>query len=297
MMTNSPIPPETQHEFDYFSLDESVSAQIKTCANEIHQRIRQSAQAVIDIGERLAHVRDLLRHNKRGGFQQWLTAEFGWSKTTAYQFIQVFEAFRNCPPVGQLPIEQAALYKLAASSTPDEVRQDAIARATHGERITAQKAREMISEVQHLPEQSLEHTSPEAVANEEFGVLLDLPQPDAHTASLCFAAQTADAAHAAAAMLAAIPGIQLSQPEPSEQHPEIWLCRASLDIPTTDESTSQPEKSKGGRPPDHEKRERVRQILAAYPKYSTAQVADEAGVSTPFVRRIKRMQRDENNIQ
>jgi hypothetical protein len=289
--------PQIRAEFDYSSLNESVSAQIKFCASEIHQRIRQSAQAIIDIGERLARVRELLQHNKKGGFQQWLAAEFGWSRSTAYRYMQVYEIFGNYPTVGQLPIEQAALYKLADSSTPEEIRQDAITRASHGERITAQKAREMISEVQHPPEQSLEHTSPEAVANEEFGVLLDLPQPDAHTASLCFAAQTADAAHAAAAMLAAIPGIQLSQPEPSEQHPEIWLCRASLDIPTTDESTSQPEKSKGGRPPDHEKRERVRQILAAYPKYSTAQVADEAGVSTPFVRRIKRMQRDENNIQ
>ena len=57
---------------------------------------------VIEIGRRLADCRD---HTGHGGFLPWLKREFpDWSERTAYNFIQVHEAFGSIESAGQLAL-------------------------------------------------------------------------------------------------------------------------------------------------------------------------------------------------
>jgi len=97
---------------------------------------RRTATGIVNIGEILYRCRDRLAHNKAGGFEGWCQTEFGWGKSTAYRFIQVYESFGNRPNLGQLDIRQSALYLLASPSTPEPVRQEMIDRAEAGETVT-----------------------------------------------------------------------------------------------------------------------------------------------------------------
>ncbi len=62
-----------------------------------------------------------------GPFDSWVRAEFDWTPRTAYRFIQVVEHFQSCDKLSQLA--PSALYLLAAPSTPEAVRLEAIERA------------------------------------------------------------------------------------------------------------------------------------------------------------------------
>src|SRR5262249_5176522 len=95
-------------------------------------------------GREFAEARDELRHNKAGGLEGWIT-HHGWSKTTAYRYIQAWEEFGNLPTVGRLAIDAKALYLLSAPSTPAPAREERLARAFAGEPIARAAAREIVN--------------------------------------------------------------------------------------------------------------------------------------------------------
>ena len=68
-------------------------------------------------------------------FGNWLGAEFGWSQDTAHNFMRVADKFGKFPNLESFA--PSALYALAAPSTPEPARQEAISRAEDGETITA----------------------------------------------------------------------------------------------------------------------------------------------------------------
>lgn len=129
--------------FDYATLDPEARIVVRQKTDELKGLLRAAAQNIFDIGGKLAEVRDQLQHNRAGGFEAWLAAEFGMSRRTAYNFIGVYERF-NRANFAQLDIAASALYLLAAPSTPDTAREEALRRAEAGERITHQKAKKIV---------------------------------------------------------------------------------------------------------------------------------------------------------
>lgn len=109
--------------FDYNALDADTSILVRQRTDEIRGLMKRAAQDIIDIGQKLIEVRDLLRHNKAGGFDGWLRAEFDWDGRTAYRFINVATNFDN---LSGLSIAPSALYLLAAPSTPEAARIEAL---------------------------------------------------------------------------------------------------------------------------------------------------------------------------
>lgn len=93
---------------------------------------------ILEIGKRLIAVRDQLPDQN---FSGWLRKEFGWSHSTAYNFITAAEAFGTYPTIGQIDIDAGALYLLAGPSVPEPARTEAIERAEAGDRITEQRDR------------------------------------------------------------------------------------------------------------------------------------------------------------
>ncbi len=119
--------------FDYKILSPKKRSIVQQRTGEIKERLRRTAQDVWEVGQKLIEVRMQLQH---GQFEGWLSAEFGWSRRTAYNFINVYEAFSESANFAQLDIATSALYKLAAPSTPKSIRQHFLDKAQQGDKIT-----------------------------------------------------------------------------------------------------------------------------------------------------------------
>ena len=119
--------------FDYGVLEPKQRSIVEQRTGEIRERLRRSAQDIWEIGQMLADVRTELKH---GQFDAWLKAEFNWSRRTAYNFINVYETFRDRANLAQIDIATSALYLLAAPSTPQAVREQYLQEAKTGKKIT-----------------------------------------------------------------------------------------------------------------------------------------------------------------
>ena len=127
--------------FDYEILAPDQRVMVQQRTGEIRERLRRSAQDIWEIGRKLVEVRSCLKY---GQFDVWLKAEFGWSRRTAYNFINVYEAFQDCANLAQVDIATSVLYLLAAPSTPTEVREEVLQRAKAGDRVTHKDVRQTL---------------------------------------------------------------------------------------------------------------------------------------------------------
>lgn len=126
--------------FDYTTLDSETRIVVQQRTSEIKGLMRRAAQDIIDIGQKLIEVKARLGH---GHFGEWLRAEFDWHQSTATNFMRVAEKFTNFVNLDQFA--PSALYLLAAPSTPDDARTEALDRAESGEPITHRAAQEIIT--------------------------------------------------------------------------------------------------------------------------------------------------------
>lgn len=119
---------------------------IKDKQKIILDSINQANEAAWVIGQMLCQQREILSHNKAGGFNGWLEAELPQiSRRQAYNFISVYEMYPNRAKFAQLEVGLSVLYKLAAPSTPESAREEIQERAEQGEKITNDKAAEIIA--------------------------------------------------------------------------------------------------------------------------------------------------------
>lgn len=129
--------------FNYAELDTETRIVVQQRTEEIKVLVRRSAQDIIDIGSKLIDVKARLGHGNFGG---WLESEFGWSDQTARRFMHVAEFSKINTGVDFMNIQAKALYLLAAPSTPEAARIEAIERAQNGETITHRTAQNIVSE-------------------------------------------------------------------------------------------------------------------------------------------------------
>lgn len=126
--------------FDYQQLDTETRTIVRQRTIEIKALMKRTAQDIIEIGEKLIDVKERLGHGNFGG---WLEVEFGWSWSTANNFMRVAGKFATVTNLEDFSAK--ALYLLAAPSTPDEARDEAITRAQNGVTITYTQAREIVN--------------------------------------------------------------------------------------------------------------------------------------------------------
>lgn len=154
--------------FDYSILPLNQRSLIEQRTSQIREQLRRTAQDIWEIGQNLAEVRAELKH---GQFETWLKAEFGWSRRTAYNFINVYETFGNRANLAQIDIATSALYLLAAPSTPDNLREQYIEEAKAGKRITH---KELVKNIKH--EQEKVTKTSESAANTPSEVITIIPK-------------------------------------------------------------------------------------------------------------------------
>lgn len=129
---------------DYAALDAETRIVVQQRTTEIKALMKRAASDIIEIGQKLIEVKAKLPH---GAWLPWLRSEFAWSDDTARNHMNVARAFREIPNGSEF--DARALYLLAASSTPQAARVEAIERASAGETITLPAARQMVTE--HKP--------------------------------------------------------------------------------------------------------------------------------------------------
>ena len=91
----------------------------------------------VQIGQYLTEVKTRLKHGK---FLEWIEREFGWAERSAQRFMQAHERFKSAK-LTHLEIDVSALYLIAAPSTLEPVRSEAIRRASNREYVTHEGAR------------------------------------------------------------------------------------------------------------------------------------------------------------
>jgi hypothetical protein len=93
-----------------------------------------TAENIWRIGQILTEVKAA---TPRGEFLLWVEREFQWERQTTENFMNVYRRFK-IPKFGNLKL--SVLYKLAAASTPQAIREAAVARDEAGEEVTAEGA-------------------------------------------------------------------------------------------------------------------------------------------------------------
>lgn len=141
----APEPAQVVTPFNYDDLDPETRIIVQQRTSEIKAIARQTAQGVLDIGAKLAEVKDRLGH---GRFGYWLDQEFGWSDRTARSFMAAARSFKT-EIISDLSIAPTALVMLASPSVPEAARQQAIQQAINGIPVNTKQARQIID--QHRP--------------------------------------------------------------------------------------------------------------------------------------------------
>jgi hypothetical protein len=108
--------PVVQLFFDYGKIKESVRDIVEKAAIEIKLRERRAAEDVIEIGEYLIQVKEVLPH---GQFGEWRKTEFGYSHTTSAEFMNVARRFRGKFQLSGI-LGRKAMQILAWPSVSDE---------------------------------------------------------------------------------------------------------------------------------------------------------------------------------
>jgi hypothetical protein len=134
---------ETSFDFDYETLSLQQRVSVQRVAAEIKEHLRHTAQTIWRIGEKLVQARSQLEYRQ---FSAWLKVEFGWSQRTAYNFINVYQAFPELANFARMDISISALYLLAAPSTPQEIRNHFLNCAIAGEKINYKEIQKAIRE-------------------------------------------------------------------------------------------------------------------------------------------------------
>ena len=126
--------------FNYQQLNPKVRDEIQELTVDIKSRLRRCAQDIYVIGRNLCQIKQQLKH---GEFRIWLKSEFDWSVSAANKFMHVSQRF-HLDDLEEVEISPSALYMLAAPSTPQEVRTQALTKAKQGQTITFSFAKQLL---------------------------------------------------------------------------------------------------------------------------------------------------------
>lgn len=151
--------------FDYEALDADTRATVRREDDEFERRMAESGTSFILACHALKRIHDVLRYN-RPGFGDYCNSKPGLRQWTANRMLHVAEMLVESTDI-QVESKEA-LYLLAAPSTPEAARVEALALAESGEPITYGRAQEIVQNHQPPPEPR-QLTFPPAGADPEEG--------------------------------------------------------------------------------------------------------------------------------
>lgn len=137
--------------FDTSQLEPSLAHALRVIAGDIKSLDGSAAIAMIVKGKRLLQARDELLKashpllSKPDGFYLWAQSELGYSKRTVQDWIRCAEALGDVDDAVIAQFDVVALRRIVAGSTPDAARQAALEAAKNGDRISSDRAEEIVA--------------------------------------------------------------------------------------------------------------------------------------------------------
>jgi hypothetical protein len=115
-----------QKAFDYSVIDEKDRDFLRGKEQAIKGR---TTQTIIENGRDLLEAKTRVGH---GNFLKWVEGCFPWSERTARKFMSAADSFKSAQCADLENIQSSVLYLLAAPSTPESARTEAIEKAGNG---------------------------------------------------------------------------------------------------------------------------------------------------------------------
>jgi hypothetical protein len=119
----------------------STQTVVVQAAADIRALMARTAQNLVTIGQTLQTVKAVLPH---GQWEAWLRTEFDWSLSSALKMMQVAERFKSVN-LTDLRLDVSSLYLLAAPSTPQAARAEAVALAQDGAALSVPRVKALIN--------------------------------------------------------------------------------------------------------------------------------------------------------
>ena len=165
--------------FNYGMLSVEKAASARAAAERIRGRMQLAAESIIEVGRELIEQKKALGH---GNFLPWIDAEFGMTDRTALNFMRVYEQFGSKSEMIS-NLRPTALYALAAPSTPEPVRDEALGLAASGEKVTAKTVAELKAKHERLQEKLKEQASI-IKARDDMVAIAERQSQEAHTRAM-----------------------------------------------------------------------------------------------------------------
>jgi hypothetical protein len=118
-------------------------AELAEHAKAIRMLCLRCIEDLVEIGRRLAAVKGRLGH---GRWLAWLKYEFAWSAASAQRYMRMHELVKSRGVRNLAAFDITALQMLSRPSTPEAVRQTALAQVGSGQYLTVARVRRLLKE-------------------------------------------------------------------------------------------------------------------------------------------------------
>lgn len=122
-------------------MDELIVRQKEYLTQQARNVLKRTAQDIIDLSQ-ICH-----EYHETFGYQEyirWVKEDLGISETMGRRALNVYDEFGCTANLAVRDLQPSVLYLLAAPSTPESARQEAIEKAESGEALTHKQAQELI---------------------------------------------------------------------------------------------------------------------------------------------------------
>lgn len=163
------------------ALEPSQAAALEAYGIAIDDARSKAARSVLEMGKALHAAQKLLARHGDGTFGRWVSGRCDMSRTWAYQLIDVYEGFGDCPV--SLQTKTTALLSLLGAGVPEEARAEAKQLMNAGQPITTAVARDLIDKHSEPSADPLEceYDAPDHIA--DAGEMVEEPSPAAKQSS------------------------------------------------------------------------------------------------------------------
>lgn len=136
------------------ALSKQDQSKLQKCLEAIDKAKSHMVHGAVEIGQALIQVREVVV--AKDEFVEWVESNCGFSKSTAYRYVEVAQRFGGFPKIEHF--QDSALYVLVKN---EEAIRRAKAMASRGKRITHELAKEILKEVEAASQD--EETEPESI--------------------------------------------------------------------------------------------------------------------------------------
>ncbi len=132
------------------ALERAKQNPLNRLAEEIKYSLDTINESIVEIGQKLIEAKSLCKH---GEWEKWLETNFEWTDRTARNFMAVAKQFED-KTEHVFRFDKHALFALAQPSTPEPVREEALAIAAAGEKVTHKRAKSLIKDHKAVKERA-----------------------------------------------------------------------------------------------------------------------------------------------